>query len=131
MHQDVLHHACYEETLELDIRHLEKPMSKFWYADQIEWYAVFRSDSSYKSQQDTQQTITCDTLDGRSGGIGFYLSSFKKFSKFSAMNMYFLVTLNVDFTRAISCFQNECMHLFLSQQIYILKATKVECCTKL
>ena len=37
MHQDVLHHVCYEEKLELDIQHLEKPMSKFWYADQIEW----------------------------------------------------------------------------------------------
>ena len=47
------------------------------------------------------------------------------------MNMYFLVTLNIDFTRAISCFQNERMHLFLSQQINILKETKVEYCTKL
>lgn len=100
-------------------------MSKFWYSDQIEWYAVFRSDSSYKSQQDTQQTITCDTLNDRSGWDWLLSSSYKTVFQVSAMNMYFLVTLNIDFTRAISCFQNERMHLFITTNPHIERNKKL------
>ena len=53
----VLYRMCYEEKL--DVQHLGKPVNKFWYVDQIEFYAVFRSDFFPKSPQDTQQTNNC------------------------------------------------------------------------